>query len=103
MPERATSGRDTGSAVPVEFSLGGDKGMNIFTAGYPTTTAVDSGAAASDEVEQTVFTSTPTLRYDATTQQYSFVWKSDKSWRGCRDLVLKFRDGTTSTARFNLR
>ena len=41
------------------------------------------------------------MNYDAATDQYNYVWKTDKSWAGtCRQLVLKLGDGTVKTALF---
>ena len=41
------------------------------------------------------------LSYDATTDQYTYVWKTDKAWAGsCRALVAKLADNTTKTANF---
>jgi hypothetical protein len=85
-----------GRAVPVKFSLGGDRGLSIFAAGYPQVvpTACQSGTAAED-VEDTLTADTSRLSYDSATGQYNYVWKTDKSWAGsCRKLVLKFVDGS---------
>ena len=41
------------------------------------------------------------LTYDTKTGQYSFVWKTDKTWAGsCRQLSLKFDDWHTHTVSF---
>jgi hypothetical protein len=86
-----------GRAVPVKFSLGGDRGLDIFAPGYPqvVTTGCPSTASAED-VDETVAANTSQLSYDAATSQYNYVWKTDKSWAGtCRKLVLKFADGSS--------
>jgi hypothetical protein len=85
-----------GRAVPVKFSLGGDRGLAILAEGYPqvVTTACPSGGAAAD-IEETVAADTSRLTYDAATGQYNYIWKTDKSWAGtCRKLVLRFTDGS---------
>jgi hypothetical protein len=92
-----------GAAVPVKFSLGGDQGLNIFSAGYPAsqTVACDSSAILSD-VEETLLAGGSSLSYDATFNRYIYVWKTNKAWANtCRRLVLKFKDGTTKTAEFS--
>jgi uncharacterized protein len=92
-----------GSAVPVTFSLGGDKGLDIFAVGYPnsTITACDT-AAPEDDVEATVTAGGSSLKYDATTNQYTYVWKTDKTWGGtCRLLTVKLVDGSEHLAYFN--
>ena len=58
-----------------------------------------------DDIQQT---STPsennTLHYNALTDQYTYVWKSEKSWaKTCRQLVVKLSDGTDHAANFTFR
>jgi hypothetical protein len=90
-----------GSAVPVKFSLGGDQGLAIIAAGYPKSVVVACDAAAAvEDVEQTVTAGSSSLSYDAATDQYNYVWKTDKSWSGCRQLQVKLIDGTTHIATF---
>jgi hypothetical protein len=59
--------------------------------------------AAIDDLEQTAAAGSATLSYDAATGRYTYVWKTDKAWRGCRQLSLTFVDGTTKTALFVFR
>jgi PKD repeat protein len=90
-----------GSAVPVKFSLGGYQGMGIFVTGYPVSTAVVCGSTAEDAIEQTVTAGGSSLAYDASTNQYIYVWKTDKTWADtCRTLVLKLSNGTYHRADF---
>jgi hypothetical protein len=91
-----------GSAIPVKFSLGGDYGLDIFEAGYPKSEAVDCNSQAEvDGIEQTVNAGSSSLTYDAGTGRYHYVWKTDSSWaESCRQLVVKFNDGTTARANF---
>ena len=91
-----------GSAIPVKFSLGGNYGLGIFQSGFPSVAALACPAAApTDAIETTVSATANNLSYDAATGQYTFVWKSDKAFAdSCRQLVLKFNDGTTRTATF---
>jgi hypothetical protein len=94
-----------GSAIPVKFSLGGDQGLNIFASGYPKVQQVACGSGApTDEIEQTVTSGASGLSYDATTNTYSYTWKTDKKWAGsCRQLVLKLVDGSEHIAGFQFR
>ena len=63
--------------------------------------AYHTGAFDRDEVEQLASTAGPALTYHAGTDQYSLNWKTERVWRGtCRELVLRFLDGTTSSALF---
>jgi hypothetical protein len=51
--------------------------------------------------EETVTTGVSGLSYDASTDQYKYVWKTDKSWaNSCRRLLVKFKDGSLRTADF---
>jgi hypothetical protein len=40
------------------------------------------------------------LAYDATTDQYTYVWKSDKSWTGRWLIDIRFADCSERTASF---
>jgi len=91
-----------GSAVPVKFSLGGDQGLDILAAGSPSSQpiACDSNATV-DVVEQTSTAGSSSLSYDAATDQYTYVWKTEKAWAGsCRQLTVELTDGSTHTANF---
>jgi hypothetical protein len=92
-----------GQAVPVKFSLGGYQGLDIFAPGYPKSQEIpcDSSALV-DGVEETVTAGSSTLTYDATTDQYSYVWKTSKNYVAgtCRQLVVKLVDGTMHHANF---
>lgn len=92
-----------GSAVPVKFSLGGDQGLAIFEAGYPRSGTINCTAANQDEVTETVTAGQSSLSYDADAGQYIYVWKTEKSWRGCRALQVKLRDGRSYYATFQFR
>jgi len=90
-----------GQAVPVKFSLEGNRGLNIFTPGSPTSKGIACGTARIDPVEQTVTAGSSSLSYDPTSDRYEYVWKSDKAWAGtCRQLTLTFADGSERTALF---
>lgn len=94
-----------GSAVPVKFSLGGDQGLNIFAPGSPASRQVTCTTAAPlDDVEQTVTAGGSSLTYDATANQYIYVWKTEASWANtCRELVLTLIDGSNHTANFKFK
>jgi alpha-tubulin suppressor-like RCC1 family protein len=91
-----------GSAIPVKFNLGGDKGLSILAQGSPSSTVYTCNTAPLDAIEETVAASTSSLRYDGL--QYIYVWKTDKAWaRSCRQFLLKLADGTTHRANFQFR
>jgi hypothetical protein len=96
-----------GSSVPVKFSLAGNKGLDIFAAGSPSSKSLTCSASA------TVKTITETaagggsggsLTYDPLTDVYTYAWKTDKAWAGtCRTLVVKLTDGIERTANFQFK
>jgi hypothetical protein len=92
-----------GSAIPVKFSLGGNKGLGIFAASSPTSYQVACASGSGEDlVEQTLTSGGSSLSYDASSGQYIYVWKTDKAWAStCRELEVKLQDGTTHYARFH--
>lgn len=90
-----------GSSIPVKFSLGGNQGLGVIASGYPKAQVYtcDTGAPGST-VEETVTAGSSGLYYDAASEQYTYVWKTSKSWTGCRQFVLKLRDGQEQRANF---
>jgi Tol biopolymer transport system component len=97
-----TNGAKAGSAVPVKFGLGGNQGLDIFAADYPKSQQIDCDSTAPiDNIEQTATAGDSGLSYDAATDQYTYVWKTDKAWSGtCRQLALKLDDSTVYRANF---
>ena len=91
-----------GSSIPVKFSLNGDNGLNIFAAGYPVSQQITcSDGAPVSAIEETVTAGNSSISYDAATDQYTYVWKTDKSWKGtCRQLILKLNDNSFHVANF---
>ncbi len=98
-----TNAVKAGSAIPLKFSLGGDQGLEIFAPGYPKSTAMACGAVAGDEVTETVTAGNSRLHYDAGVDQYVYVWKTERSWKGCRLLTVRLKDGSVHTAMFEFR
>jgi hypothetical protein len=96
------NGLKAGSAVPVQFSLGGNQGLSILAVGLPTSEPVACDTtAALDTITQTVTAGGSSLSYDAATQTYTYVWKTDKGWAGtCRQLHLQLIDESQHTALF---
>ncbi len=94
-----------GRAIPVKFSLGGNQGLDIFAAGYPQSQQIDCESTVPVGIpEQTVTTGGSGLSYDAATGEYSYVWKTEKAWKGtCRELVVKLDDSTFHRANFRYK
>ena len=94
-----------GSAIPVKFSLGGDEGLSIFATGYPRWQKISCDTSALlDAIEETVTAGSSSLSYDAITDRYVYVWKTDKAWAGtCRQLIVRLDDGTDHMANFKFK
>lgn len=94
-----------GQGIPVKFSLGGDQGLNILASGSPSSVKIAcDGSAAIDVIEQTVTAGGSSLSYDALTDTYTYVWKTDKSWANtCRQLTVTLTDGTAHEAHFKFK
>ena len=91
-----------GSAVPIKFSLGADRGLAILAAGSPVVSTIDCSASAPvDDIETTVAASSSGLQYGS--NQYSYVWKTTKGWTGCRQVDIKLVDGTSHVALFKFK
>ncbi|WP_438297155.1 PxKF domain-containing protein [Streptomyces sp. HUAS TT7] len=91
-----------GRAVPVKFSLHGNQGLNIFASGYPVSQNVTCTTGAPlDPVEETTGAGQSSLSYDAASDTYTYVWKTDSAWQNtCRTFDLKLSDSTDHTANF---
>lgn len=96
-----------GSSIPVKFSLGGDMGLEVFAEAADGTSFPKSGSMACDSsdpvdaIEETVTAGSSSLQYDATTDQYTYVWKTKADWSSsCRQLVVKLDDGKVYRANF---
>jgi hypothetical protein len=94
-----------GSAIPVKFSLNGDQGLDIFRTGYPrVTTGSCSASAPLDVIETTVSAGGSSLQYDSTSNQYTYVWKTNSSSAGtCVQFDLGLNDGSTHTFLLQLK
>ncbi len=94
-----------GRAIPVKFSLGGDQGLDILADGYPKAQQIScDDDAVTDGVEETVTAGHSSLSYDAATDTYSYVWKTDKAWSNtCQQLVVKLSDGSIHRANFEFK
>ena len=85
-----------GQAVPVRFSLGGDEGLDVVTSAKFVRTGTVTNPTG--EVLDAVTAGYSQLSYDASTGEYTYVWKTSKSWSqyaGRFELTLS--DGTVHT------
>jgi hypothetical protein len=93
---------NAGQAIPVQFSLGGNQGLTILASGYPTVQQVSCSTSA--PVNTATLTDTAGgsgLSYNSTTNIYTYVWKTSKTWSGtCQQFDMKLADGTRHLADF---
>jgi len=94
---------NAGKAVPVKFSLSGNKGLNIFAPNNPY--SISLNCSTSDpgvDVTETLNAGGSSLSFSG--DQYNYVWKTENSWVGtCRQLVMTLNDGTVHTANFKFK
>ena len=95
------NGVHPGQAVPVKFSIPGSNGTldSVLAAGYPQSAPVSCTAPAaltSGDPTVSAASSSPALG-----DQYNYVWKTDRNWRGCRMLIVKLVDSSYHRAVFD--
>lgn len=96
--------QQSGSAVPVKFSLGGDFGLAILTGGTPTSQRIDCTTQQSmGDAVATLSTNGEGLSIGGD-GYYRYNWKTLKDWSGtCRQFTLTFTNGQTATAVFKFK
>ena len=89
---------NSGRALPLKFSLGGYRGLDIFANGSPASRQVSCNGATAGEYLPTDTAGASSLSYDASSSRYTYTWKTQKNWAGsCRELLLEFVDGSRHT------
>jgi hypothetical protein len=96
---------NAGRAIPVKFSLSGYKGLNIFAANSPASGQIACNSSdPAVTLQDTVTAGGSSLNYDASSDQYNYVWKTDPAWAGtCRQLVVQLNDGSVHRANFKFK
>ncbi|HEU4766527.1 MAG TPA: PxKF domain-containing protein [Pyrinomonadaceae bacterium] len=94
---------NAGRAVPVKFSLSGDKGLNIFAPNNPNTVSLNCNTSDPGvDVVETLSAGGSSLTFSG--DQYIYVWKTESSWAGtCRQLIMTLNDGTVQVANFKFK
>ena len=94
---------NAGKAIPIKFSLSGDKGLNIFAVGNPYTVSLNCNSSDPGvDVIETVNAGGSSLSFGG--GQYIYTWKTENTWAGtCRQLVVTLNDGTVHVANFKFR
>ena len=82
-----------GQAIPVDLSLGGAQGLDVVTPAKFVRTGTDTNPAG--EVVDAVSAGKSGLQYDAATDRYTYVWKTEKTWaKQSGEFVLTWSDGS---------
>jgi hypothetical protein len=90
-----------GASVPVKFDLPGIRATlrEVLASGYPQSVAVScSSPAALTSGDPTTSEGRPS---DDPGEDYTYIWKTNPSWRGCRELIVKLVDGSYHLAVFD--
>ncbi len=102
-----------GPPVPIEFTLGGNRGLDILASNSPYTRQVDCATRRTLDPTSSFITPRPIpvptvspghhkLRYDRHKDKYTYDWKTDQAWSGtCREFVLTRKDGVQHRAYFS--
>jgi hypothetical protein len=100
-PVSDVNAMNSGRAVPLKFSLGGDRGLEIFKPGSPSSRQIACLGGAAGESQPIETPGNSGLTYDPSSDRYTYVWKTQKQWAGtCRELTVELVDGTSHTALF---
>jgi hypothetical protein len=92
-----------GRAVPLRFSLGADRGLEVVAAVRSQQVACADGAPV-DALEESAPAGASGLTYEAGAGRYLLPWKTSEAWTGtCRQLALELADGSTHRATFKFR
>ena len=74
-----------GDLIKLGFGLDGDRGLNVFAAGYPTSVAIPCPAWTPHTVPAAGAGSTAGLSFGVASGHYTYGWQTDPRWAGtCR-------------------
>ncbi len=93
---------NAGSVLAVKFSLSGYRGLDIVR---PLVSVIScDGELPTQALLQALAAGKDRLRYDATSDQYVYPWKTEASWKGtCREFQLGLDDGSSHAIRVRFR
>jgi hypothetical protein len=94
--------RIAGAPVVVSFSLEGNRGLDIFAPGSPSSRRIDctTRAPLDASIPTTTVGGIP-LEYLSATDSYLYLWQTRRAWAStCREFSMTLIDGTTHTALF---
>ena len=99
------NGANSGQVIPVKLRLSGPQGLDILADGYPKSEVIPCDSTRLVDGTETVNSpGRSSLLYDASADEYTFVWKTERAWAmTCRQLVVKLNDGTLHRANFRFK
>jgi photosystem II stability/assembly factor-like uncharacterized protein len=92
-----------GDLIKIGFGLDGDRGLNVFADGYPTSEQIPCPSGTPHSVPAAGAGSQAGLQYGTASGHYTYGWQTDPSWAGtCRrfEVVLNDGSGTVHSADF---
>lgn len=97
----AINDENAGQAIPVKFTLAGSGAVltQVLAAGYPQSAPVSCASPAHLTTGDPTTATTP--GDSSPSDDYNYLWQTDKSWTGCRELIVKLVDGTYHRAVFD--
>jgi DNA-binding beta-propeller fold protein YncE len=85
---------EAGATIPIVFSLGGDRGLDILAPGSPASGVVPCGSSEPPASTEPA-ASKHGLRFVPQAGVYVFKWRTQRAWAGtCRAFVLTLSDGS---------
>ncbi|HZS24217.1 MAG TPA: PxKF domain-containing protein [Gaiellaceae bacterium] len=86
-----------GDLIKIGFGLNGDRGLNVFADGYPTSEQITCPSGTPHSVPAGGAGTTAGLSYGVASGHYAFGWQTDPSWAGtCRQFQIVLNDGTST-------
>lgn len=90
-----------GEPVPVRFSLGGYKGLDVLAPGYPQVARVECGAGEQPSSGRPARSVSWHKRLRYRQHSYVFMWRTERDWtRDCRQFLIELKDGSLHRAEF---
>jgi hypothetical protein len=99
----AVNAATPGRTVPVKFSLAGSGAVlsQVLATGYPQSAPVSCASPA--QLTSGDATVEDPQGGSSANDDYNYGWKTDMSWTGCRELIVKLVDGTYHRAVFDFQ
>ena len=86
-----------GDLIKIGFGLDGDRGLNVFAAGFPTSVPITCPSDTPHSVPAGGPGTTSGLSYGAASGHYTYGWATDAGWANtCRRFEIQLNDGTST-------